>query len=69
LFFGRLLRVVAGVAALAGALAVGLFSFWGIVLLFLGVSFLVGRLVGNPGCEVTALPNLALPKEKRLHCF
>lgn len=69
LFFGRLLRVVAGVASLAAVPAVGLSSFWGVVLLFLGVSFLVGGLVGNPGCEITALPNLALPKEKRLHCF
>ena len=69
LFFGRLLRVLAGMALLAALPAVGAASFWGVVLLFLGVSFLVGGVLANPGCEITALPNLALPKEKRLHCF
>ena len=69
LFFGRLLRVAAGVALLVAVPAVGLFSFWGVVLLFLGVSFLVGGFLANPGCEITALPNLALPKERRLHLF
>ena len=72
LLFGRLGRVAAGFATLAGA------SFWGpteltwlgfTALALLGLSFLVGGLVGNPGCEITALPNLVLPSDKRLHCL
>lgn len=70
--FGRLGRVVVGVATLAAA------SLWGPIelswlgfaaLILLGLSFLVGGLVGNPGCEVTALPNLVLPSDKRMHCL
>ena len=38
-------------------------------LMLLGLSFLVGGVVGNPGCELTALPNLVLPSRKRLHCL
>ena len=73
LFFGRLTRVVFGAAAL----------YWGATLwstdlasvaaslavIFLGLSFLVGGLMANPGCEITALVNLVLPPEKRLHSF
>jgi hypothetical protein len=69
LFFGRLLRVLAGGAALAAVPLAGWLSFGGVVLLFLGVSFVVGGLMANPGCEITALPNLALPKQRRLHLF
>ena len=36
-------------------------------LMLFGLSFLVGGVVGNPGCELTALPNLLLPSNKRLH--
>ena len=36
-------------------------------LMLLGMSFIVGGLVGNPGCEITALPNLVRPSDKRLH--
>ena len=72
LVFGRLGRVAAGLATVAAA------SFWGpseltwvgfTALMLLGLSFLVGGLVGNPGCEITALPNLVLPSNKRLHCL
>jgi len=73
LFFGRLTRVVFGLVAL----------YWGarlwkpdlapmaasLAVIFLGLSFLVGGLMANPGCEITALFNLLLPAEKRLHCF
>ena len=38
-------------------------------LMLLGLSFLVGGVVGNPGCEITALPNLVLLSNKRLHCL
>lgn len=70
LFFGRLSRVVFGLAALAAVPLVGLegwnaFTVGGLVLL--GLSFLLGGLMGNPGCEITALPNLLLRSEKRVH--
>ncbi len=70
LFFGRLSRVVVGVAALTAVPFVG---FEGLEILgaaalaVLGISFLVGGLMANPGCEVTALPNLLLRSEKRIH--
>jgi len=73
LFFGRLTRVVFGAVAL----------YWGarlwntdlasvaasLAVIFLGLSFLVGGLMANPGCEITALVNLVLPAEKRVHSF
>lgn len=70
LLFGRVSRVLAGVATL----------YWGAELwsaesgvaaglvILLGLSFLIGGVVGNPGCEITALPNLFLSREKRTHC-
>ena len=70
LWFGRLSRVVFGVATLVGAVALssgGLGSIPLIGLVFLGLSFLVGGLMGNPGCELSALPNLVLPSDKRVH--
>jgi hypothetical protein len=70
LLFGRLTRVVFGVATLYAV-----YSWWSDLdwlwvagLAFLGVSFLAGGLMGNPGCEITVLPNLVLPKEKHAHC-
>jgi len=73
LFFGRVSRVVLGAATLYWAAQVWSPD-WGAlflagVLICLGLSFLVGGLMGNPGCEITALPNLALPPEKRVHCL
>ena len=71
LFFGRLGRVAAGAVVLYWAV-----ELWGpdsgsviasILVGLLGLSFLVGGLVGNPGCEITALPNLFFPPEKRYH--
>jgi hypothetical protein len=67
--FGRALRIVAGACALAAAIIVGPFGLWGLLLFFLAVSFIVGGLMANPGCEITTLPNLLLSAEKRLHCF
>ena len=65
LWFGRLSRVVFGVVTLVGAVALGGIPF--IALGLLGLSFLVGGLMGNPGCELSALPNLVLPSDKRVH--
>ncbi len=72
LFFGRLSRVLAGVVTLGmiGVVGPSELGGWGTaLLLFLGVSFLVGGLLGNPGCEITALPNLILPSDKKVHCL
>jgi len=70
LLFGRLTRVVFGAATLAAAVAVGwggLGGFGFVALLFLGLSFLVGGVSGNTGCELSALPNLVLPSDRRVH--
>jgi hypothetical protein len=71
LAFGRGARVLFGLGSLVGAAFVP----WGeaggiaggLVLIFFGLSFLAGGLMANPGCEVTALPNLLLPAEKRVN--
>jgi len=72
LLFGRVTRVVFGAATLVLIWIVGVetLSIWGALALgFLGVSFLVGGIVGNPGCELTSLWNAVTPKEKRVHCL
>ena len=72
LFFGRLMRIVTGLVTLGVIPYVGIdqLGFWGLAGLgFLGFSFLIGGIMGNPGCEITALPNLALPSVKRTHCL
>ena len=68
LFFGRLLRILAGAALLIwlciypprGFLGQGL-------LLFLGISLVVGGAMAYAGCEVLAIPNLL--SGKRMHCY
>ena len=66
--FGRVLRVVFGVAALASLAFIGSIGLLAeVAIAFLGVSFLVGGLIANPGCEITALPNLLF--RTRAHCF
>lgn len=66
--FGRLLRIAFGVATLTALFFVNTIGLLGqLGLAFLGVSFLVGGIIGNPGCEITALPNLIL--RNRCHCF
>lgn len=67
LFFGRLLRVLAGLLALYWGVQHWGASFWSLFLIFLGLSFLVGGLAANPGCEITALPNLL--RRKPVHCY
>ncbi len=37
------------------------------LLVILGLSFIIGGILGNPGCELTALPNLLLPRSRRMH--
>ena len=36
------------------------------ILALLGLSFVIGGLAANPGCEITAIPNLFLPAHRRL---
>ncbi len=70
LLFGRLSRVVFGVVTLAFAVTLGsdgLGGFGFAALVLLGLSFLVGGLTANPGCELSSLPNLVLPSDKRVH--
>jgi hypothetical protein len=68
LFFGRLLRILLGLALCT----------WLVVyppqgrvlqalLLFFGVSLVVGGVMAYSGCEVLALPNLLLGK--RMYCY
>jgi hypothetical protein len=43
---------------------------WGTVgLVFLGLSFLIGGVMGNPGCELTAILNLFASEKKKVHCL
>lgn len=72
LFWGRLTRVLFGLATIFLIAIVGpsTLTIWGtIALAALGLSFLIGGIVGNPGCEVTAIPNLFLSEKKRVHCL
>lgn len=66
--FGRFLRVLFGAVTLLALLYlrdIGVLAQAGLA--FLGVSFLVGGLFSNPGCEITALPNLLF--RTRAHWF
>ena len=70
LTIGRVSRVVFGLATFGVIVFVGpsTLGIIGTVLLgLLGLSFLLGGLVANPGCELTAIPNLLLPRSKRVH--
>lgn len=70
LFLGRLSRVIVGAVLLIVILFVefeGTGIIVGVALAVLGLSFLVGGLMANPGCEVTALLNLLLPAKKQVH--
>ena len=68
LLFGRLLRILSGL---------GLFAWlvisppsglpWRVVLLFLGISLVLGGVMAHPGCEIMALPNLLL--RRRMQCY
>lgn len=68
LFVGRLLRVVFGLATLVSLAFMGDIGFLAqAALALLGISFLAGGILANPGCEITALPNLLF--RTRAHCF
>jgi hypothetical protein len=68
LLIGRLLRVLAGVAVLAALAAFRPASFLllGLVL-FAGISLVVGGLLAHPGCEIFVLPSLLA--RRQLQCF
>ena len=71
MLFGRLTRVLFGIGTFVLIWAIGtdvLGTVGTVLLLFLGVSFVLGGLMGNPGCEITAIPNLLSPRAKRVHC-
>ena len=71
-FFGRATRVLFGIATIVLVVVIGPsnLTIWGtIALIVLGISFLIGGIWGNPGCELTAIPNLFLSKKKRVHCL
>ena len=68
--FGRSSRVVFGLAVfiVAFVFGTGPFGLGGLVaLLCIGLSFVVGGLMGTPGCVLSAPLNLLLPRGKRLH--
>ena len=72
LLIGRVSRIVFGVGTfvliwIIGGDALGTIGTGALV--FLGASFLIGGLTGNPGCEITAIPNLLRSEEKRVHCL
>lgn len=71
LFFGRTARIFVGIGSFLAIWIIGpqqLTLFGTLALVFLGISFVVGGITGNPGCEITAIPNLFLPEKKQLHC-
>lgn len=68
LFFGRLTRVLFGIATLYWAYTVREEPVFLAILAFLGISFLLGGLLGHPGCEITVIPNLLVSPEKRAYC-
>ena len=71
LIVGRVTRVLFGMASFVviGVLGPDTLTIWGAIGLgALGASFVVGGVVGNPGCEITAIPNLFVPARKRTHC-
>jgi len=68
LTIGRTTRVVFGaavilIALVTGVLQISVLGF--LALMALGLSFVIGGLLAIPGCELSALPNLMLPKRYR----
>ncbi len=71
LLIGRVSRIVFGIGTFVLIWIVGvdaLGTIGAVALVFLGVSFVIGGLMGNPGCEITAIPNLLRAEAKRIHC-
>ena len=72
LLVGRISRIVFGIGTFVLIWIIGVDSlgtFGTGALVFLGASFVIGGLMGNPGCEITAIPNLFRPRGKRVHCL
>ncbi|PKN38710.1 MAG: hypothetical protein CVU52_11005 [Deltaproteobacteria bacterium HGW-Deltaproteobacteria-10] len=72
LFFGLVMRVLCGIGCfiLIWIIGVDTLTLIGVAALaILGVSLIVGAIVRNPGCEITAIPNLFLSKKKQVHCI
>jgi hypothetical protein len=67
LLVGRLTRITLGLGAFAWIWAGSPGWFDTALLAFLGLSFVIGGLVSNAGCGITAIPNLFLPEQRRLH--
>lgn len=74
LFFGRLGRVLLGAVFLGWAAfgfvahpeySIGTLT----LLLFFGISFVIGGARAIPGCEITAIPNLFIPPSRQLTCW
>jgi hypothetical protein len=74
LFYGRLGRILLGAACL-GLAAFGFITHpeysIGVraLLLFFGISFVIGGVQAIPGCEITAIPNLFVPRSRQLTCW
>lgn len=70
LLVGRVTRILFGIAMFLFIAVVGVQGL-GIVragiLGLLGASFVLGGIMRNPGCEITALLNLFLPRQKQVH--
>ncbi|MFQ5575256.1 MAG: hypothetical protein ACE5E0_06515 [Terriglobia bacterium] len=72
LVIGRVTRILFGIAAFAFIAVVGVQALGVVVTGLLGVlgaSFILGAIMRNPGCEITAIPNLFLPRQKKVHCI
>jgi len=72
LFFGRLLRIAAGMACFVSIPFVPAFeNAWlgSLALVLGGIVFVTAGILANPGCEITAPVNLFLPPERRICCF
>ncbi len=68
LFFGRSLRILLGLALLVWlVISPPSRLLWQGVLVFFGLSLVVGGIMAYPGCEICALPNLLL--RQRMHCY
>jgi len=70
LTFGRISRILFGITTfiVIAILEPDVLGNVGILILVgLGVSFVIGGLFAIPGCEITAIPNLFLPKSMRFH--
>lgn len=73
LLIGRLSRTVFGLAVIYCGIRLWHQNLPAIIaslaMVLFGLSFLIGGLIANPGCEITALLNVLRPKQKRVHCY